>query len=418
MAVVFCQGGSMNRKHCVMSDFLTVKGKDIVRKNKKVRLRGVNLGGWLMMEGYILHSLNRPVCILKNRLKKALGPRPARELEAAFHANFITEDDFRKISGLGWNCVRVPFHHALIEHEPYRYDAQGVAWLDRVIAWAQQFRLWVILDLHAACGSQNHDWHSDSRGKAGLWSQPSCLRRTRALWAFLADRYREEPAVAGYDILNEAVVADSRRLSGLYRDIIREIRQADPRHIIFAEGNSWATDLSCLDAVDDAQLVYSVHAYEPLDFTFNFVPCLRYPVKGRTGLFAKASLRRLLSRHRDFAKSRQRPLFVGEFGVNYRDGLYGEARWLDDILDIFYEFDFHWTYWTYKAVKNSAFPDGMFSYYGNPAWVRREGPLLGWDNYVATWPRHREAMIRSWQTREFKPNQKLVAIMKKAVRRS
>ena len=403
-----------------MSDFLTAEGRHIVRKKKKVRLCGVNLGGWLMMEGYILHSLNRPVAVFKNALSKSLGPRGCHELELAFRENFVTEDDLRNIARLGWNCVRVPFHYGLIEKKPYCYDAEGVAVLDRVISWAKRFRLWVILDLHAACGSQNHDWHSDSRGQAELWTRLSFQKRTRALWTFLAHRYHAEPAVAGYDLLNEAVVADARLITEFYQKLIEDIRKVDPHHIIFAEGNSWATDLSCLDTVSDPNLVYSVHAYDPLDFTFNFVPGLRYPLKGANldASFTKASLRRILSRHRDFAESRQRPLLVGEFGVNYRDGLYGEDRWLKDILDIFYEFDFHWTYWTYKAVKNHVFPDGVFSYYGNPNWVRREGPLLGWDNYAATWPRHSEAMIRSWRTQNFKPNRRLISIIKKAARRS
>jgi hypothetical protein len=403
-----------------MSDFLIVQGRDIVHQKKKVRLRGVNLGGWLMMEGYILHSLNRPVRVLKESLTKSWGPRGCHEWEVAFRENFITEEDFRRISDLGWNCVRVPFHYGLIETKPYCYDAQGVAVLDRVIAWAKRFRVWVILDLHAACGSQNHDWHSDSRGKAALWTSPSCQRRTRALWTFLAARYRAEPAVAGYDLLNEAVVADSSCVTAFYQKLIQDIRAVDPHHMIFAEGNSWSTDLSCLDALNDPNLVYSVHAYEPLDFTFNFVPSLRYPLRnaGGKGSFTKASMRRILSRHRDFAESRQRPLLVGEFGVNYRDGLYGEARWLEDMLDVFYDFDFHWTYWTYKAVKNAVFPDGVFSYYGNPPWVRREGPLLGWDNYAGAWPQHRDAMIQSWRTKNFKPNQKLIPIIKKAARRS
>ena len=403
-----------------MGGFLTVKGRQIVRQEESVRLRGVNLGGWLMMEGYILHSLNRPVKVFKSALKKALGSEECREFDIAFRDNFIVEDDFRRIAELGLNCVRVPFHYGLIEKTPYRYGTEGLAVLDRVVAWAKRFRLWVILDLHAACGSQNHDWHSDSRGKAGLWASPAFQQRTLALWAFLAGRYKDDPTVAGYDLLNEAVVSDARQLTDFYRKLIAGIRKVDPHHLIFVEGNSWATDLSCLDPLTDQNLVYSVHAYEPLDFTFNFVPSLRYPLKQRKpgASFTKKSLRRILSRYHDFAESRQRPLLVGEFGVNYRDGLYGEDVWLEDILDVFHEFKFHWTYWTYKAVKNSVFPDGVFSYYGNPSWVRREGPLLGWDNYAAAWPRHRDAMRRSWQTAEFKPNRKLSAVIKKAARRS
>ena len=78
------------------------------------------------------------------------------------------------------------------------------------------------------------------------------------------------------------------------------------------------------------------------------------------------------------AKEYQAPILVGEFGVYGRDNKHGEMNWLSDVVQSFEEHSFHWTYWTYKAIKNVTFPDGMKSYYPNDAWVNRRGPVTGW----------------------------------------
>ena len=67
-----------------------------------------------------------------------------------------------------------------------------------------------MLDLHAAPGAQNHDWHSDSLGDLReLWTKKSNRHKTYDLWQMLADRYKDETIIAGYDVLNEAVLQDA-----------------------------------------------------------------------------------------------------------------------------------------------------------------------------------------------------------------
>ncbi|PJC47617.1 MAG: hypothetical protein CO035_06010, partial [Candidatus Omnitrophica bacterium CG_4_9_14_0_2_um_filter_42_8] len=45
----------------------------------------------------------------------------------------------------------------------------------------------------------------------------------------------------------------------------------------------------------------------------------------------------------------------------------------------------HWAYWTYKAMANSAFPDGIYQYLGNPSWINRQGPVYGFENFYTLW---------------------------------
>lgn len=380
----------------------------IVRRDQAARLKGVNLGGWLMMEGYILHAPNRAERAFKEEFQRALGRAALEDFEKNFRDHFIGESDFARIAGWGLNCVRLPFNARLIETQPYHYDENGLGYLDCAVRWAKKYDLGVILDLHAACGSQNHDWHSDSLGPAELWGSKDCQDRTVALWEFLAGRYQDEPAVIGYDLLNEPVLDDTALLNAFYKRLIAAIRRADTNHILFVEGNRWATDMDCLEDFEDGNLALSAHFYEPIDFTFNLVPLLSYASAG----YDRGAIVKRMEHYRRAAEKRGVPLFVGEFGVNARDGLYGEDHWLKDTLSVFDDMGFHWTYWTYKAVKNAAFPDGLLSYRPNSPWVNRQGPRTGWDTYARLWLEKKDEIIASWRSENFQENSALIKVVR------
>jgi len=237
--------------------------------------------------------------------------------------------------------------------------------------------------------------------------------KTYQLWEILADRYKDNSCIAGYDLLNESVTDNVKLLNQLYHQLIKTIRAIDQNHILFIEGNKWATDISCLDEFADDNYVLSIHSYEPLDFTFNFIPHLRYPFNQKGRICNKDTLRQHLDQYKIVADKRNVPVFVGEFGVNTREGLYGEHQWVEDKLDHFEQYGFHWTYWTYKSIKNNAFPDGLYSYKENPPWVNRLGPDMGWDTFHKHWPNKKEDMIESWSTKNFSENKYLIQILQK-----
>ncbi len=407
---------SPGSNHTIMS-FLRTKGQRIIDdRGREVRLRGVNLGGWLMMEAYFMFSPNLPVHRFERNFSKALGRRALEEFQREFRRNFIREEDFEVIRKLGCNCIRLPFHYRIVEPASLKPGGRDLRYLDQAITWAKKRGIYVILDLHAAPGAQNHDWHSDSDGKALFWTSPRNQQRALKIWEFLAKRYKDESAVAGFDLLNETVLGAPAKLNQFYRNAIARIRKVNRRHIIFVEGNNWAQDIACLDNFDDDNYALSIHNYEPLDFTFNFVPFLRYPLRRVKAPWNRQILTKNLQRYARIASQRNVPVFVGEFGVNAREGWYGEDRWLADTLDAYEKFEFHWTYWTFKAVKNYTFPDGLYSYRENPPWVHREGPVTGWDTYAGLWPKHKKQMVASWRTEAFTPNQQLIKVFKAHVR--
>jgi hypothetical protein len=387
--------------------FLKRHKTSIVRADgKPVLLKGINFGGWLMMEAYFTHAPNLPQQIFEKEFTRQCGAKALSELMREYRDNFITEDDVKQVASWGMNCIRLPFHYKV------GADPKAISYIDRAVVWAKKYKVYLILDFHAAPGAQNPDWHSDSlNGKTELWTKKSNRQLTYSLWEKLADRYKDEEIIAGYDILNESVLEDAALLNEFYRGSIKAIRRSDKNHILFIEGKHWAQQIDALDDFEDDNWVYSIHFYEPLEFAFNLIPFMRYPLGG----FNKDILRQRMEGYARYAQKKQRPVHVGEFGVNYRQGFYNEHLYLRDELECFNELGFHWNYWTYKAVKNFAFPDGVFSYRPNSPWVHRIGPKTGWDCWADCWPKYKNEMVASWRTRAFGLNTHVIEQLKKAL---
>jgi len=380
-----------------------------------MNLRGVNFGGWLLMEGYILGGRNIAESAFKSKFKKIYGKEELELFEREFRKRYITKDDFKRVSSWGANCIRLPFHYKFFENRPYRYNKDSIAFMHKIMQWAKECNLKIILDLHAACGCQNHDWHSDSTGKALLWEGAKYRDRTYALWEHLASTFRDEEALYGYDVVNEAVI-DSKKLHILkrfYKKTIQAIRRSDKKNIIFLEGNRWGQEVEFLEDLLGENISLSIHTYQPLNFTFNFVRNFKYPGKIDNLHWGRDRLKKSLDSYNRFAQKNNTDIFVGEFGVNYRGGTFGEHKWLDDILSIFKQFEFGWTYWTYKATSNATFPDGIVQYLDNPPWVKREGPLYGLENIYEQWKANKKEILRSWHTDRHWVNKDIVNTLKR-----
>lgn len=392
---------------------LGIKNRSIVNpEGRQVFLHGANLGGWLMMEGYILHGRNISEKSFKAEMARRYGRKEVDIFTDAFRNNFIEEEDFKNIARLNFSCIRLPFNHKLIENQDKNFSINkaGVDLLKQAVSWCRKYDIYCILDMHAGPGSQNQDWHSDSDGEMSLWKDKKCQERYFTLWEALAEVFKNERTVAGYNILNEPVIRkDGKKiLRPFYKEAVKRIRAVDNKHIIFLEGNIWSQRLEDIGEPFADNLSYSIHFYHPLEFTFNFHRGFKYPGMINGEHWDIGKIRRCLDIYYDYSKKWDVPIFAGEFGVNSRCGeCDGELKWVKDALECFKEFQFHWTYWTYKAVGNSVFPDGIYQYLANPPWVNRQGPIYGFENYYTLWKDCKRDIIESWKTKNFTENKPL-----------
>jgi endoglucanase len=380
-----------------------VRGRDIVdAQGQIVRMRGVCLGGWMNMENFATgHPANE--ARLRQAVAEVLGEGRANFFFERFLDYFITEADLRFISDLGMNVVRVAFNYRHFESDdrPFQYREEGFARLDRLIDWAGQHDLHVILDLHAAPGWQSPGWHCDNPGhRAHFWDQQVFQDRVTALWQVLAERYRGEGSIAGYNLLNEPVASPARlhRLNAHYRKTTEVIRAVDPDHIIFLDGNHYAQRCDQLEPPYDDNTAYSYHFYpEPVLETG------RYPAEIDGAVYDQSWLETSLLDRARFMREHDVPVWAGEFGALFNGGAADTAgvHVITDMISVMEHSGHHWTLWHYKDIG----PMGVVTVDPASEWMRRTQPVralksaLRCDYWVERQPtetsRLLDALIRS-----------------------
>ena len=253
------------------SGFVSSKGKEIVSPDgKAILLRGINLGNWLVPEGYMFHfkSASSPGKI-NEVLCQLIGTDETRVFWKKYRDSYITREDIQYIKKLGLNSVRVPFSWRLftVEENPELWTGPGFEMLDRVIEWCREADLWVILDMHCAPGGQTGDNIDDSWGYPYLFENPISQERTIQLWKKIADRYKNERCVIGYDLLNEPIAHffDQNKLNPMlepiYKRMTAAVREVDTNHLIILGGSQWDGNFSVFGPPFDAHLVYTFHKY-------------------------------------------------------------------------------------------------------------------------------------------------------------
>jgi len=353
------------------------------------------------MEGYMLGGKNIP----EHSFKQALGPQ-AKEFTREYRRKFFTQDDVQKIKDLGFNCVRLPFNYRLLEETSS--ESGGIDFLKEVVSWFSRCKLYVILDMHAVPGSQNRDWHSDSRGVAEFFEKEEHRRKFIKLWDDLSKTFKDEEYIAGYDIMNEAVTDKPDILKQCYRDVIQVIRNNQDQHIIFLEGNQWAQQVDFIKDLLTDNVTISIHFYEPARFTFNQFPSLTYPGRVMGVQWNRARIGKVL---KEYAKYNV-PIYVGEFGVASRcPSCKKEFDWVRDVLKTFKQFGFHWTYWTYKSVAGMRYPDGLFQLVDFSGVIGQETEHPGMENILYKMKEDPQKVYDLLDTKHFVLNKKLMTIL-------
>lgn len=254
--------------------FLHTAGYDMVNEaGKKVFLKGVGLGNWMLPEGYMWKfgaGGDRPRKIEK-LVTELIGEDKAARFWTAFRKNYITEADIKRIAELGFNSVRPALNSRLFitESDQPVFVEEGFQLLDSLISWCRKYSLYVIIDMHGAPGGQTGQNIDDSpRDLPELFMGKKYQDQLEELWVKLATRYKDEPVVAAYDLLNEplpvvtgAAEKYKHLLVPLYKRLTAAIRKVDTRHMITLEGYDWSNNWSLFDKPFDDNVFYQFHYY-------------------------------------------------------------------------------------------------------------------------------------------------------------
>jgi endoglucanase len=332
-------------------NLLRVDGNRLVRGDgTPVVLRGVGLGGWMNMENFITgYPANETQ--QRTALQKALGEDGYQRFFDRFLEVFFDEADARYLASLGLNCVRIPlnYRHFEDDDQPFVMKEAGFRLLDRVVDICARNRLYTVLDLHALQGFQNQHWHSDNPTHwAQLWTHRHFQDRVVRLWEALAERYRDHPWVAGYNVINEPSDPSEASIGPFYRRLETAIRAVDKQHVLFLDGNRYSLDFHMFgDPLPNC--VYTAHDYA----LPGFVDGGGYPGTTRGEFVDRGAVEKTFLARTDYMRRTGTPIWIGEFGPVYTGDRTGDDQryqLLRDQLDLYREHGASWSLWTYKDI--------------------------------------------------------------------
>ena len=326
---------------------LHTEGQEIVNAaGESVMLRGVNVGGWLVQEGWM--NLTNASC--QTESFKVLDERFGREVREylfkVYEDNYLTEADFDNIRALGMNVIRLPFAWWNILNDDGTLKEDAFARLDWLVENCAKRGLYVILDLHAARGSQNNQDNSGEMNGSQLWENEAYQDQMVYLWECVAAHYNGNPAVAAYDLLNEP--GGDLKSTGVvqweYFDRLYEaIRSVDDEHMIMVESCWDPEDLPVPERYGWENVVYQYHWYKWNADNDYWAQKLNVDVK----------------LHKMAKTSHPVPGFLGEFT------LFQSLDAWEYALRTYSEAGLGWTIWTYKVTGNSTW--GLYNVFGEKA---------------------------------------------------
>ncbi len=242
-----------------------------------MRLRGVNLGGWLVLEKWMKPSLFAGLAATDETTWCAeLGTAAPRLLRAHWDS-FITREDFSWLAARGINAVRIPLghwifgppypYHAAYGANPHPFVEGGVEVLDRAMDWAEEFGLRVVLDLHAAPGCQNGFDNGGIKDVCEWHTREEYLAHSVEVLGRLAARYRGRRGLHAIEVLNEPHSdVPTQLLKDYYRRANRVIRaHCAPQEVavVFHDGfRSHREFLGLFQEPDFANVLFDVHRYQ------------------------------------------------------------------------------------------------------------------------------------------------------------
>jgi hypothetical protein len=355
LSIIFVRPYFLSQKDSLAAKgFLRTDGT-IIRDGdgKEILLRGVNLGGLFLIEPWILgiDNMDQPPIedewTLRHTLTSRFGDIACKQWLQGFYDVFIQDFDLDLLQKLGINTVRLPINYRMLQNEDgswikNRSGQIDFEKIDKIVAACEARGLYVLLDLHGAPGSQNKERHSGradfNRLLAPTPEGEMFRKRTVELWRTLADHYKNNAAICGYDLLNEPSAPENapekNRLWETYDRIYQAIRSVDRHHIIMMEA-VWDWD----SLPDPSQMGWKNIAYQ---FHYYDVLIQNDPVAQKA--FVDKKIEEGLAKQSRY----QIPVMIGEFTClqhmpawAYYLKRLDQAKW-------------HWTFWTYKARDPSA----------------------------------------------------------------
>ncbi len=315
------------------------------------RIRGVNIGGWLVLEKWMTPELYKDYNAEDEyHLLLQMGDQKY-DIIKKHRDTFITEEDFKWIEAYGLDAVRLPVGHWLFESK-YPY-IEALEYVKKAFKWGNKHNVKILLDLHAAPGCQNG---FDNGGLSGVidWPKGNNIQLTLEFLDRLAKEFKDEDSLLGIQVLNEPGISiDIELLKDFYIKAYQIIRKHldSERIIVFHDGfrlNSWE---AFFKENSMENVILDTHMYQ----VFSHEDSIRNPVE----VIEKVSV----LRYKEISSISYVDLMVGEWSL----GIHGNTlkqlkqgyeteifyRAVGNSLLTTFEKARSWFFWNYKLSEES-----------------------------------------------------------------
>ena len=341
-----------------------------------VRMRGINMGGWLSQIDAIQEK------------DPDRFPGIDKHIET-----FIGLNDFANVKSWGFDHARVPVDSYLFFTEEEKPIENRLVNLDRAVDFAKQNGLKLILDLHECPG---HDFSEATKSPVQkLFSgDDTYIKKTEKIWACLSERYAKDEHVL-FETLNEPVAPTAEIWNNVNDRLCSEIRRHASNSTIITGSNmwNWPSTFSSLTPFDDDNMIYSVHFYEPVLFTHQKAPWMsnpeireerpypgdygpgfvrKYNLTMSSGVWNRERIAKEFTPVNAFRKKYDAQVICNEFGVYTPVELQSQLRWYDDILSVLKEMEIGFSYWNYKNLDFGIISKGEKLYENLPQYDNSE----------------------------------------------
>ena len=269
--------------------------------------------------------------------------------------------DMEELSSWGATLIRWQLKRNWGKSNTERDLREYMAWLyrkldelDRVLDHCRELGIKVIIDLHTPPGGRN------SENDMAMFYEPVYAEAFLKIWEVMATRYKAHPALWAYDLLNEPTQSKPAQIDylTLQFEAAKRIRAIDPETPIIVESNNWAVPytFNYLSPLPLRNIIYQAHMYEPGAFTHQGVGNT-WGVRGSEQFIAWPGIIRGVRWNRETLRERLRPvrLFQQKYGARIYIGEFSAARWspgaaryLEDVISIFEEFNWDWSYHSFR----------------------------------------------------------------------
>ena len=310
-----------------------------------------------------------------------------------------TEDDIATLASWGATLVRFQIGRNWSGVDDNQDLDEYAAWVDSrldnladVLGWCAARGMKVCVDLHTPPGGKR----AGDRAMNMFFNERFADAFVET-WRRIATRFKGNPAIYGYDLINEPIQREPAPFSywEVQRRAAEAIRAIDPDAPIIVESNLGcvAESYRYLSPLAMDNVIYQVHLYKPYEYTHQGVWDNPREKGGRPLVWPDPSrgwttdhLRRVLEPVRKFQEKHHARIYVGEFSaVSWAPGA---ENYLRDCIALFAEYGWDWTYhafreWGAWSVEHEAIEPGRASaanFRPVPDNPRKQALLEGFDS--------------------------------------